>query len=222
MGYHSRSANLWMETDVGGRLKGIFAIAVSTLLAGCAAPASVQKLIHERGHPNAPFANILVIAVADDYDGRAAFEREMVAHIRDMGADAEAYYRIVGDQPQLSRELIVSAVEDGNFDAVLLTRVADSDFSARFRRGSAETKATPVGGNLFNLFRYDYTELNEPRRIEVNESVALTTELYAVSDEALVWAIETQSEGHAGLDELIDVQGKTIAAQLRRDRLVGR
>jgi len=207
---------------VNTMLKGIASIAVSAFVAGCGGTAAIHKSVHERGHPGAPFGNVLVIAVANDYDGRAAFERELVLHVRDMGADAEAYYRIAGNQPELSRERIESAVRNGGFDAVLLTRVADSDFSGRFKRGSAETKATTVGGNVFNLFRYDYTELNEPRRVDFSGSVSLTTELYAVSDETVVWAVDTESSGHAGLDEMIEVQGKAIAAQLRRDRLIGK
>lgn len=222
MGYDSRSPEPLLETGVNTMLKGIAWVAVSALLAGCAGTAAVHRSAYEPGHPGVPFGNVLVIAVANDYDGRAAFERELVTHVRDLGADADAYYRIAGNQPELTRELVESAVRAGGFDAVLLTRVADSDFSGRFKRGSAETKATTVGGNVFNLFRYDYTELNEPRRVDFSGSVSLTTELYAVSDETVVWAVDTESSGHAGLDEMIEVQGKAIAAQLRRDRLIAR
>ena len=211
-----------VEREVDNRQTLIAALAALVLGGACAGSAAVTKNLHDREHPGIPFRNVLVIGVADDYNGRAAFEREMVAFIRNLGGDAKAYYRIAGDQPQLSAESVRDAARQGGFDAVLVTRVAGQDFSAEVKRGTAETKATTVGGNVINLFRYDYTELNEPERVDFSGAVTLTTDLYAVMDESVVWSIDTHSSGHAEIGELIEAQGQAIAAQLRRDRIVGR
>jgi hypothetical protein len=191
-------------------------VAALSLAAGCASTANVDP-----GFSGQAFRNILVIGVAADYDGRALFEREMVSRIRAAGGSATAYYRVVGNNPPISRDDVVGAVRSGGFDAVLLTRVKDQQLTTSVKSGSTETRADTVGGSVFNLFRYDYQELNEPDIVDLKSTVVLTTELYSAADEQKVWTVDTTTRNQASIADLVENQADAIIARLKRARLLG-
>jgi hypothetical protein len=189
------------------------------LLAACSGSAGVTKILDETGQ--ARFDNVLVIAMAHDYSGRAMFERAVVSRIRASGSAATAYYTVAGNEPKIDRSRVVEEMRAGNFDSVLLTRVKDQGIDASVKSGPADAKATAKGGNPFNLFRYDYEELNEPEIIDLNRTVVLATEMYAAADERKVWAIETTSSNKPNIGALVESSAEAIVGQLRRDGLVG-
>ena len=189
------------------------------LLGACTGSASTVKTLDRTGE--ARFANLLVIGVASDYDGRAMFERTVVSRLRAAGADASAYYTLLGRNPPVTRASVQRALDAGEFDAVLVTRLKDQMLGAEVRPGPAGAKATVKGGGPVNLFRYDYEELDEPEIIEFSATVVLATELYDVTDGDPIWAIETTSRDKANVGELVDSAADAIVGRLRRDRLIG-
>lgn len=194
-------------------------IAALLLATACAAGgASVKRTLDESG--GASFERILVIAVAAGYEGRAMFERDVASRIRAAGGEAEAYYRLVGKNPPIDRDRVVAEVEKGGFDAVLFTRVKNQEMSAAEKQGTVDAMATTKGGNLFNLFRYDYEEFDEPTSIDLTRSVVLTTELYSTADRRKVWAIETTSKGKNNVGELVDSVVDAVVGRLDRDGLI--
>lgn len=191
------------------------------LVAGCASSSNVSKVFEDPAYKKSSFSNVLVIAVADDYNARAQFERQVVSGIRATGATATAYYTVIGRNPPVTRNDISNAIRARNFDAVLLTRVKGQESSVSVKRGSSETKTTRRNENAFDLFRYDYEVLNEPDRVEVNTTIMLITELYAAADEKKVWAIESASYNKNDVSQLIDGEVDAIVSRLRRDRMIG-
>ncbi len=191
------------------------------LFAGCASSSKVSKVFEDPAYEKSSFSNVLVVAVADDYNARAQFERQVVSGIRATGATATAYYTVIGRNPPVTRNDISNAIRARNFDAVLLTRVKGQESSVSVKRGSSETKTTRRNENAFDLFRYDYEVLNEPDRVEVNTTIVLITELYAAADEKKVWAIESTSYNKSDVSQLIDGEVDAIVSRLRRDRMIG-
>ncbi len=171
----------------------------------------------------ASFQNVLVIGVAANYTNRAQFERQVVSGISATGTSATAYYTVLGHNPMVTRNEVTNAIRSRGFDAVLLTRVKGQE------RQFTETQGAPVttrdrrdvDGNVFNLFRFDYVELNNPVTLDLTASVQLVTELYSAADEKKVWAIETENSAEdVGL--LIDRESAAIIRMLRKDGLIGR
>lgn len=197
------------------------AILALALLAGCAGTATVSKTYEDPAFSDRRYGNFLVIGVADDYEARAMFERELVSRLRGDGASATAYYTVIGRNPPITRSDVSNAVRSRNFDAVLLTRVIEADTEARLRDSAPDAEATARGGSLVNLFRYDYAELNEPARVDLSTGVTLVTDLYSAADEKRIWSIRTTSSGHPHVADLVDVQADAIARALRQDALIG-
>jgi hypothetical protein len=204
-----------MKSGVNRLFAGLTCVA---LLAACAGPASVTRTLDNVD--GASFGNILVITAAHDYSGRAMMERALVSRITAAGPSAVAYYRVVGNNSPLERGRVIEAVREGDFDAVLLTRVKDRQLNPGVRSGSPEVKATTRGGDVFNLFRYDYEELGEPETLDLSQSVVLTTELYSVATQQPVWAVETASRSESTVGELVESTADAIVGRMRRDGLL--
>lgn len=101
-------------------------------------------------------------------------------------------------------------------------RVRDCAYSIRERQGAVDAQATTKGGNVFNCFRYDYEELNEPASIDLTGSVVLTTELYAAADQRKTWAVETTARDMANLSDLVDGSAAATVRRMQRDGLIAR
>lgn len=202
-----------------GSMRQLAWTVVAVTLAACGGAATVTRTLNETGGES--FDNILVIAVAHDYNGRAMMERALVSRIRGAGSSATAYYRVVGNNPAVDRNRVIKEVQAGNFDSVLLIRVKDQEVNPGIHSGTAEVKATAKGGNPFNFFRYDYEEFDEPETIDLNRTVVLTAELYSAASEQQVWAVETTSRDKSTIDELVESSAGAIVDTMRRNGLVG-
>ena len=190
-------------------------LVLTFLLGSCASapePTTVIRTLYNPGIPG--YNSILVISVTGDYATREAFERELVASISRAGGSASPWYTVVGRRSGLSRSLMQDSIRSRGFDAVLFTR----------RKGQEQPELAPTRpvGPAFDLFGYDYDELNRDLQIEQSRATTFVSELYDASQQRKVWSIETLSVRKETLQELLAEQVVTVATQLREDGLLGR
>jgi len=192
-------------------------IPIAIFVSGCA---TTSATVADPDLTNGSYSNFLVIGVAGDYTSRAQFEREVVSDLRGKGASASAYYSIVEGNKPINADDIRAAVQSGNFDSVLVTRVLDTQQELKVNEQRAETGATPIGGQLVNLFRYDYTDYESPASIDLKTSVTLASELYNVETEEIVWTMEQTSKDEINVGVLIDKAATAFVERLDRDDLI--
>jgi len=199
--------------------KGSFLLALAAVVAnGCAATgADSGPQMDETS-----FSNFLVVAVAGNYNSRAQFERATVSELRKKNASASTYHSLVSGNNPITPDEVRAAVKSGNFDAVLVTRVLDTQTDLTVNKDREETDATPIGGKLVNLFRYNYSDYKNPGSVDLKTSVTLATELYSVTTEEIVWSMEQTSKGETNLGLLIDETAATVVKRLDRDDLISR
>ena len=188
---------------------------------GCATTSTTVDSLDEPAYRDMAFHNFLVVAVAPDYNNRAQFERQMVSAIKAAGASATAYYTLVGNKPPASAEELDSAISAGNFDAVLLTRVVGQSSEVDKRTGAPDTEVIRKSGNFFDLFRYDYEEVNDPDQIKIETQVVIATELYVAAETRKIWAIQSSTKTSEGAGMLIDAEVANIIRRLKKDKLIG-
>ncbi len=192
-----------------------FIVLVLIVFAGCAtAPteSTVIRTVFDMPANHAGFSNLLVISVAGDYESRALFERNLAASFVDGPARATAYYTVIGRQPHLTRTALETAILSRRYDAVLLTRLKGQEIESLVAN-------RPVGRS-FDLFGYDYTELNLASPIQQAAAITFVTELYSTENKRKIWAIDTLSFDKSTATELINEQAFTVAAQLRKDGIL--
>ena len=188
---------------------------LSLLIGGCASAPDPTTVIRLRYDPSVDgFRNFLIISAAGDYATRAAVERNLAAAITDGDVVGNPWFAVVGRRPQISRTLMLDSIRSRSFDAVLFVR-------QKGQEQEALAPSRPVGP-AFDLFGYDYDELNRDIQIEQSRAITLIAELYDASTQQKVWAIEALSVSKDTLQELIDEQVVTIESQLREDNLLGR
>ncbi len=203
-------------------VKSAWLIAAAIILSSCGGTTTrITKILHDKDFKKPRYNNILVIAVSDNYDNRAQFERSLVSGIRKTGAEATAYYTLLGHNPKVTSNAIQSAIRSRNFDAVLFSRAKGITEEIKVKEGSASAQATAMGGSLFDLFRYDYEEHIEPENLRMSTNVVLVTQLYAAAEEKNIWAIKSSSFDRESVGQIIDSVSAAVVKQLRRDNMIG-
>jgi hypothetical protein len=195
------------------RLRPAFFSLLSLFLAACAAAPEQATVIRTAFDPvEDGFSNVIVIGVTGDYMTRGEFERQLSQAISGGGVVASPYYTVIGRNPQLTRALLEDAIAARGFDAVVFTR-------QKGQEQASLAPGRPVGAR-FDLFGYDYPELNRDVRIRNAQSITFITEVYSSATRQKVWAIETLSTDFDSVESLISQQVATIADQLDEDGLL--
>jgi hypothetical protein len=180
------------------------------MLSACSTSIKTVKTLDDPAYCDSRYHNFLVVGVAADYNNGAQFEGQLVSAIK-----------VAGNNPPVNRAQLESAIDVGGYDAVLLTRVADQHSKVDVKTGAPDTKVVRESGNVFDLFRYDYEELNDPETIEIDTDITIITELYETAGKNKIWAIESSSQSTDGAGILIDREVAAIMQQLKKDKLIG-
>ena len=199
---------------------GLVTLTAISLLAGCGSTQSASVDSSASGGP--PFSNFLVVGIAGDYNSRAQFERQLVGELRRQGAAARAYHAVVGSNQPITPDSVRLALSADGFDALLVTRVLDSDVDLKVKKSREEIDATPIGGRIINLFRFNYTDYSSPGQIDLTTKISFAIELYDADAEEIVWSMDSSSRGEKNLGLLIDKTAETIAKRVAREKLIAR
>ena len=203
------------------RLAALIPSFVAVALTGCASSTDVSGGGSAASDETA-FDNFLVLAVAENYNNRAQFERTVVSNLKSKGADATTYYSAAGGNTPIDREAVKIVMETGPYDALLVTRVLAASSDAEMKTGSAAAKATRRDGGPLDFFRYDYEELDEPGALSISTEATLSVELYRASDSTKVWATVLTSKGEDNVGAMIDDVADKVVSQLTRNRKIAR
>ncbi len=197
-------------------LFSLFASMILISACGTTTPApdnSIIKIVHEI-EDVAPFSNILVVSVAGDHPSRAQFEQEVAETISSDKTIATPFYAVVGRNPQVTRDILNNVVRARVFDAIVLTRLQGQD--------RADLVANRPAGRQFDIYLYDYAELNFPATIKVGSTVSFVVEVYDTRAEKKVWAIDSLIFESRNVESVVSQQAITISAEIIKDGVVRR
>jgi hypothetical protein len=121
---------------------------------------------------------------------------------------------VLGRNPQLTRTNLDNAIRSRGLDAVIFTRIKGQE-----KEELAPLR--PVGAN-FDLFGYDYEELNRDLALQQSQAITFVTEIYSTASRRKIWAIESLSFNKETAAELVNEQAAMIAAQIKKDKLLAR
>ena len=204
-----------MHRSSRGNLLCLLAIAI--LASACATSpsgdGSIIKTLHDLDDVE-PFRNVLIISVAGDFPARAKFEQDVVIVLSNDNALVTAFYAAVGRNPQLTRSILNNVVRSRLIDAVILTRIQGQD--------RADLFANRPTGREFDLYLYDYAELNTPVRIKTDTTNTFVVEVYDTRAEKKVWAVESLIFDSRTVDDALTDQSAAVAAAILKDGLIQR
>ena len=190
------------------------------LQAGCGPSLSIRQTYEDAEYTDRVYDNVLVLAVAADYNTRARFERALAAAIRSDTASATEYYEIAKGDQEVTREKILAAIEAFGYDGVIVNQVGSRESELSVRRGSKEAKVSRRDDRAVDFFRYDYEILNNPNEINVATTVVLVSDFFDAADARRIWTAESTISDQENIGYLVEEAAAMIASRLFRDGIV--
>jgi hypothetical protein len=160
------------------------------------------------------FADILVVSAAGDRQSRTQLQLDLAATISSDATTATAYYAVSGRNSTISRSILNNIIRVREFDAILLVR----------RQGQEQPDLYPnrPTGRKFDLYHYDYEELNDLSAINPDSTISFVAELYDTVNARKIWAIESLVFESDSVVSALSTQATVIANELQKDRLTRR
>ena len=194
------------------------------LALGLSACASTQVTKVQKLSPSAdaPYENILVIALFKSYDARVYLEKEIVAELAKLGVTAVASTSKMTPKVPANRETFLAMVDELDSDAVLITRLVEHDADVKVKDMRPESTYNVRPTYYYNVWNVELEEYVQPQYIEFKHSIVLATQLYSASTREPVWAIESNSKivdtfDRPGGATIIRDEAKAITSHLSRD-----
>jgi hypothetical protein len=167
---------------------------LAMVLSACSSIPSVKKVQKLPDTADAPYDNILVVALFPNYTSRKGLERQVVSQLAERGTKSVASTSMMEPTTPMTREAYVAMVDKIGADALLISQLADLKTEVSIEDASPEATLNIRPTYYFNVWDVNLTEYIEPPYIGVEGTYVLATQVYSVSIEEAVWAIESTAD----------------------------
>ena len=201
--------------------KKLILVGLALALSACSST-SVTKVQKLSPSADAPYRNVLVIALFESYDARVYFEKEIVSQLSERGVTAVASTSKMTPKVPATRETFLAMVEELGSDAVLVTRLVDHDADVKIKDMRPQSTYNVRPTYYYNVWDVELKEYVQPQYMQFKHSIVLATQLYSTSSREPVWAIESNSKivdtfDRPGGVTVIRDEAKAITSHLARD-----
>ena len=206
------------------------AASLSAFLSGCSRQVVVDGAFGEGIPRTDSFANILVVGVSPDVNGRCAFEQALAADLRSPTVKATMSCSVMDTKEPLTRESVERAVATLGADAVLATNLVTSTAKAKEggsadARGGGYYKATGYGYDYGYWGAYGvpvvYGEFQTaPSVFSISGTAELSSRLFETRDATIVYSLETKAKNFDSREMAIAEITPAIADRLRTAGLI--
>lgn len=204
---------------------GTILLALSVMLVACSGTPQVSQVQKLSQSADAPYDNLLVVALFDSFDMRRYLEKEIVKTLSARGVNAVRSTSLMDSRTPATRETFLAMVEELDSDAVLVSQLASLDTKAKMKDMNPEVSYNVRPTYYFNVWNVEQTEYVEPQGLELKHSLVLATQLYSVRTLEPVWGIEAKSKlkvdyAHRGDYSIMVDEAEAITRHLSRDGLI--
>lgn len=204
---------------------GTLLLGLSMVLAACSGTPQVSTVQKLSASADAPYDNLLVVALLDSFDMRRYLEKEIVKTLSARGVNAVASTSLMDSRTPATRETFLGMVEELESDAVLVSQLASLETKAKMKDMNPEVSYNVRPTYYFNVWNVEQEEYIEPQGLELKHSLVLATQLYSVRTLEPVWGIEAKSKlkvdyAHRGDYSIIVAEAVAITRHLSRDGLI--
>jgi len=184
----------------------IFIIAAATL-AACSKTTSIPQSYRNPGYEQTVFKKLFVIGVAENAESRQAFEDAFVKAIAAQGGGAQASWGLLPQSTKLEEEQIRAAIEGGNFDGVLITRLLSVDKDQEYV-------------DYYGFYGTTYAKVHEPGYFETSTTLRLETSLYSLATDGLVWTGQSDTVDPESIPDARESMTTAVAKKLKEEQLI--
>ena len=192
---------------------------------------SFSQSYRNPGFEETVFKRILVIGIAQDHEGRQAFENALATAIAKEGGTAAASWTILPDTAQLTEEQLHATIQNEGVDGVLLTRLLsvdkDTEYTPPKKYNKPRTRYYPASpgwgwghGGYYGFYGTTYAAVHEPGYFDTSTSLRLETNLYSVASNELVWTGQSKTVDPSSIDDARASITAAVAQKLKEERLI--
>lgn len=172
-------------------------------------------------YQDAGFQRLFVIGVGKDDARRRLFEDTFAKAIALEGASAQASWGHLPQSEQLTEEQIRGAIEGGDFDGVVVTRLLGVDQSKEYVPPSTYTvPSAHYGYGYYGYYGTSYEVVHQPGYLKTNTTFRIETNLYSVATGDLVWSGQSATLNPESLTDVIESMTSAVAKKLEAEKLI--
>jgi hypothetical protein len=201
-------------------------LAATILLSACAGP-QITRVQALSATADAPYKNVLVVSLFELFDTRRWLEDAIVKELAAKGITAIASTSLMNTKTPVTRQTFQDMVDEHGSDSVLITQLVNLDSVAKEQDSRPESTYIVRPTYYYNMWSVELTEYVEPQFLTLEHDFRLATEVYSVSAEESVWAIEsrtklvTQRETRGDTSFITD-EAKAIVRHMASDGLIAK
>ena len=206
-------------------MKKLLIVPVALAMAACAAGSKVTTVQPLSDSADAPYDDVLVIALFKSFDLRRYLEKEIVAQLENKGVRAVASTSMMDTRTPVTRQTFQAMVDSLDSDAVLVTQLVSLDSAAKMKDMNPESTYNIRPTYYYNVWSVDLQEYVEPQTLNLKNTLVLATQMLSVANKEPVWGIEVESSFARDFDQgpdysIIVDEAKAITGRLLRDGLI--
>jgi hypothetical protein len=199
----------------------VFLVAASALSACSQTRTTIPLSWRNPDFDQTGFKKLFVIGVGENEGGRRLFEDTFAKALAYEGASAQASWGMLPQSTPLTEEQIRGALEGGDFDGVLITRLLSVDQSQEYVPPSTHTVPNTYSGyGYYGYYGASYSAVHEPGYFKTNTTFRLETNLYSVATADLVWSGQSETLNPESLTDVIDSMTAAVAKKLKEEKLI--
>jgi hypothetical protein len=211
----------------------IFLVAVCALAACSTTSTNISQSYRNPGFEETVFKKLFVIGVAENHESRQAFEDAFAKAIAAEGGGAQASWGLLPQSTKLEEEEIRAAIEGGDFDGVLITRLLSVDKDQEYVEPKAYNNAKTTyypgggyygrgyyGGGYYGFYGTTYAKVHEPGYFETSTTLRLETSLYSLATNGLVWTGQSDTVDPESIPDARASMTAAVAKRLKEEKLI--
>ena len=170
------------------------------------------------GYDGVIFKSLFVIGVGEDEEMRRFFEDAFAKVLTNDDTYAQPSWERLPQSTLLTEQELETAIGTDEFDGVLITRLVSVEEEEEYVEGRTYRKQQPQ--LLQGWYQGSYKVVHEPGYYERRTTYRLETNLYATSDNGLVWSGHSSTVDPDSVEEGIESVTQAVAAKLREEGLI--
>ena len=164
-----------------------------------------------------PFSKLFVLGVGRNGTYQATLRGQHGPSARSaQGATAEASWVAFPENDKLDPAKVLSAVSQGDFDAIVITRLLSVDEEMEYVPGKP-----PTSSDLY-MAGYDkaYAVNSDPGHYARKTKYRVETALYSARDGIVVWLVRSETVNPDSVEEVIQSVSSSVAKKMKADGLI--
>lgn len=202
-------------------IRPLLLLLILLTLTGCAS----VSLVSSRKEPAAAgknYRNFLVVGITENWQRRQIFEEVLSGELRKKGLVATPSYKVTGVEEKLSRELIVKAVQKTRVDAVITTRIVDTQQKKHTDVGYVMTdRGINAYADIYGSGTVSYAVFDmKPVEITTSTTFILGSDLFDTASEQRVWTGTTNAVDPKGVITVSEKFAGVVINTLSKEGLI--